>query len=73
MNIKEMWDTKGEIISTTKTKLKANRRTKRKEWITEEIVDLIEERRQQKNRNNTKYLETNTEEDKRGKRPVAAQ
>jgi len=56
--MEELWNKiKISITSITQEELKPDKTMKRKEWMTDNILELMEERRQHRNRNSEKYKE----------------
>lgn len=56
--IEDLWNKiKVSITSVTKEELEPDRTVKRQQWMTDSILELMEERRQHRNRDNVKYKE----------------
>jgi len=58
-NIMQKYNEVKDIINTTRFKLQGGARKKNSKWITNDKLDLMEERRQYKNKNNTLYKQIN--------------
>lgn len=62
LGIEEKWiEFKTITNNLIRSKLKYDRPVKRQSWMTNDILDLMEERRRYKNRNDTKYKELHRE------------
>lgn len=58
-NINESWSQIRDTIITSRKKIEPPKLPKRKEWMTEEILALMEERRLKKNKDTPAYKEIN--------------
>ena len=58
VEIEDLWNKiKISITSVTEEELRPDRMVKRQQWMTNSILELMEERRQHRNRDNVKYKE----------------
>lgn len=58
LELEDLWDKiKSSLTSVAEKELKPDKRIKKQEWMTNTILELMEERRQHRNKNNDKYKE----------------
>ncbi|XP_030746820.1 uncharacterized protein LOC115875493 [Sitophilus oryzae] len=62
IEVEQLWNKiRRSITSITERELRPDKTVKRKEWMTDNILRLMEERRQHRNKDNQKYKETHSQ------------